>query len=464
MTVQSTMVEGWCIFFLVISSCQIVFPQVGNSCFIRNTGTRGICKISSDCPAAEGQARNGIDPTVCGYFQLTTPIVCCEKNEFEDGEYQSPSRPLYQRPRPSNTFSSEENDNKFSNSQDNGIFFSGNKEFESVSSNVNTFQLYPEDSVVNYGNGDSIIYPNDIESNSNNNVVLRKSEAKCLNYTKPFNEVVQAIPLLTETEVVNVNVEKCNNNGVPLIVGGEPARPGEFPFMAALGFYVDNAIDWRCGGTLISERFVVTAAHCTYSRDAGSPKVVRLGEIDLTKSSGRRSRFDFNVAHIIAHPDYNYPLRYNDIALIELDRDVSFTDYIRPACLYTSTHIEQTQSVATGYGKNEFAASENINKLMKVVLHIYKNEKCAQTFGSDKRSLPRGIIQSMLCAGDIKGGHDTCQGDSGGPLLITKKSNKCKFFLVGITSFGKSCGEANTAAVYTKVSAYIDWIEAMVWP
>lgn len=59
--------------------------------------------------------------------------------------------------------------------------------------------------------------------------------SECLNYTKPFNEVVQAIPLLTDTEVVNVNVEKCNSNGVPLIVGGQPASPGEFPFMVSIG-------------------------------------------------------------------------------------------------------------------------------------------------------------------------------------------------------------------------------------
>lgn len=88
---------------------------------------------------------------------------------------------------------------------------------------------------------------------------------------------------------------------------------------------------------------------------------------------------------------------------------MEFGDTVRPACLYTGPYIDQTQSIATGYGKNEFAASENVNKLMKVALHIYKNEKCAQTFGSDKRSLPRGIINSMLCAGDTSGGHDTCQ-------------------------------------------------------
>lgn len=463
MNVQSAvMLEGWCILFVFISICDVVFPQVGQSCFMSNTRLPGICKISSDCPVAEEQAKYGIDPTVCGYFQLTTPIVCCEKNSFEDGEYQSPSKPVY--PTSTNSFSGEENENKFnSNNQDNGIIFGGDRPSENSNIYPNTFELYPEESNSNAGNGDSIVYPYENESN-NNNAVLRKSELKCLNYTRPFNEVVQAIPLLTETEVVNVNVEKCNNNGVPLIVGGEPAAPGEFPFMAALGFYVENSIDWRCGGTLISERFIVTAAHCTDSRDAGPPRVVRLGEIDLTKSAGKRSRFDFDVANIITHPDYNFPLRYNDIALLKLNKNVRFTEYVRPACLYTNPYVEQTQSIATGYGKNEFAASENINKLMKVALHIYKNEKCAQNFGSDRRNLPRGIIQSMLCAGDIKGGHDTCQGDSGGPLLVTKKSNKCKFYLIGITSFGKSCGEPNTAAVYTKVSAYLSWIEATVWP
>ncbi|KAK9890263.1 hypothetical protein WA026_010373 [Henosepilachna vigintioctopunctata] len=441
-----------CVVFVLILICHVSVSQVGNRCYMRNTRIAGICKISSDCPEVEEQARNGVDPTVCGYFQLTIPIVCCETNSFADGDFQSPSKP-------SDSFSNGDYNN-------NGAFVSkpqSSRPNPTSSSNIYFFNRPSTTSERNFpdrgDDSDSIVYPNEISSNNN---YLRKSEAKCLEYTKPLNDVVQAIALVTDTEVVNINIEKCENNGVPLIVGGEPAAPGEFPFMAALGFIVEDEVEWRCGATLISEYFVVTAAHCTHTRDAGSPKIVRLGEIDLTKKNGR-THFDYSIDKIVAHPDYSYPQKYNDIALIKVKRKIKFSKYIRPACLYVHSNIVEELSIATGYGKEEYAASENKNKLMKVALHVLENDRCSRTFGGDRKSLPRGIISSMICAGELKGGKDTCQGDSGGPLVVTKKNNQCKFYLIGITSFGKSCGEVNAPAIYTRVSEYISWIENIVW-
>jgi V8-like Glu-specific endopeptidase len=409
-------------FILLTICCSSAFAQIGDECVVKTTGVVGRCRISSNCPVVQEQAQNGISPTICGYYQLTVPIVCCEINTF-----------------------AEPNDDTFLNRKPNRP----DSSFENREPN---------------NNPDAFVYP-DHNNEPARPVVsqyLSKSEQKCQEYSKAVTGVVQAIPLVTNTEAISINIVKCDYNGVALIVGGKPASAGEFPFMAAIGFYVDNKVEWRCGGTLISEEYVLTAAHCTFTRDGDTPKVVRLGDLDLTRDDDGSIYADYNIRNIIVHPRYRYPQKYNDIALIQLSTVVKFTKFIRPACLYTKLQVEQPQAIATGWGKTDYAAAEISDKLMKVSLNIYKNERCSQTYQINKH-LPQGIKSSMMCAGEVRGGMDTCQGDSGGPLLITKKGNQCKFYVIGITSFGKSCGQANTPAIYTKVSEFVPWIEKTIW-
>ena len=206
---------------------------------------------------------------------------------------------------------------------------------------------------------------------------------------------------------------------------------------------------------------------------------MRLGELDLSREDEGTEYADYSVKNIIVHHNYTYPRKYYDIALIQLAPRVKFTKFIRPACLYTKSQVELPQAVATGWGKTDYAAAEISDKLMKVSLNIYSNSRCSQTYQVNKH-LPQGIKSNMICAGELKGGMDTCQvrlvfvsrlllkivitqGDSGGPLLITKKGNQCEFYVIGITSFGKSCGQANTPAIYTRVSSFVSWIERIVW-
>lgn len=389
--------------FLIITTCQC--QEVDERCEIKATGESGTCKLSFNCPRAEEQAKKGIAPTLCGFYQLTTPVVCCE-----------------------NTITPEPNDNSFLN----------NDEF-----------IFPEDP------------PSRNQGNSGSNHNSRKSEQKCNEYSKYITGVVEVIPLVTHTEAISINVTKCWDNSSPLIVGGMPAYKGEFPFMALIGFISeDGDLNWRCGGTIVSDRWIVTAAHCTYSRDEGEPRKIRLGELDYTKEDP--DRVDYDVDRIISHPQYKYPEKYNDVALISTNRKIRFTRYIRPACLYTKPSIEQSVAIATGWGRTDYVG-ENSNKLMKVSLNIYPVSECNRVFKSDKTQLPRGILRSMLCVGELKGGKDTCLGDSGGPLVITDKQNWCKFYIIGVTSFGKLCAQANTPAVYTKISEYVSWIEQTIW-
>ncbi|XP_056629717.1 venom protease-like isoform X1 [Diorhabda sublineata] len=299
-----------------------------------------------------------------------------------------------------------------------------------------------------------------VDDNLDKQQQKRISQEKCEEYNRPVTAVVGVLPLISDAVPITIKNPKCDYNVKPLIVGGEPAEPGEFPFMALVGFNATSE-PWRCGGTLISNRFIVTAAHCTFTTDAGKPTVVRLGELDLSSENDGSQYKDYPLRRIIIHPNYSPPSKYNDIALLETRDEVIFTRFIRPACLNLNSDIQNGKAIATGWGRTDFAA-DNSEKLMKVTLNVYTNERCKTTFPSDV-SLPRGIASSMVCAGDLKGGKDTCYGDSGGPLVVTKTGNMCYFYLIGITSFGKLCGFSNTPAIYTRVSEYIPWIENIVW-
>lgn len=117
---------------------------------------------------------------------------------------------------------------------------------------------------------------------------------------------------------------------------------------------------------------------------------------------------DYDIKKIIVHPNYRYPLKYNDIALFQLSKKVKFTRFIRPACLHAKSSIQQQQAIATGWGKTDYLAPEISSKLMKVSLSIYDNQKCSEIYKPSK-NIPEGVKSSMLCAGELKGGMDTCQ-------------------------------------------------------
>ena len=120
---------------------------------------------------------------------------------------------------------------------------------------------------------------------------------------------------------------------------------------------------------------------------------------------------DYGISQSIRHPNYRASSKYNDIALFELNRDVEFTDYIRPACLWQQFDINYPKGIATGWGLTKDRGRPS-DELLKVQLNVITNERCNgfyQRFGA----LKNGIIDSQFCAGDDVEEKDTCNGDSG---------------------------------------------------
>lgn len=272
-------------------------------------------------------------------------------------------------------------------------------------------------------------------------------EEKC----KLYREKVSKIPVLPD-HLINCRPEPGSYCGV---IGGYTATKFEFPSMVSLSY--DNGKK-LCGGTIISERHILTAAHCLSNPNNGEVKYVFLGGVQLD-----RMRFMYLVKNSFQHPDYAPPSRYHDIGILELSGKLEFDLDVQPACLYPYSDLETYSGVATGWGLTEFGGKTS-NDLQAVVLDIFSQQECSRTYKrTSRRLLGKGIsYDTQVCAGSKTEEKDACQGDSGGPLFRSSPVDGLHY-VIGVTSFGKSCGIANIPGVYTKVLYYLPWIVETVW-
>uniref|UniRef100_A0AAG5DAD2 Peptidase S1 domain-containing protein n=1 Tax=Anopheles atroparvus TaxID=41427 RepID=A0AAG5DAD2_ANOAO len=244
----------------------------------------------------------------------------------------------------------------------------------------------------------------------------------------------------------------------PLPAFGRPVYLREFAHMAAVGWTQPNGtIVWNCGGSLIWENYVLTAAHCTVDYSNMQPDVVRLGDINLYNDTDDQYAQQLKIVEIIRHPEHRFSSRYHDLALLRLEKNVVLNDTVAPACLWNDEEIPFPSMDATGWGATGFGQT-NTPILLKVSLSVVKKAECDRHYRAGDRGLKQGLQNYQLCAGDIK--MDTCPGDSGGPLQMKLLHNaKMTPFVVGVTSFGSVCGQS-VPGVYMKVSSYIPWIRS----
>ncbi|XP_058982810.1 serine protease snake-like [Musca domestica] len=240
------------------------------------------------------------------------------------------------------------------------------------------------------------------------------------------------------------------------IYNGLQTEYREFPYMAALGWdstFKAGTYDYKCGGVLIMNSYIVTAAHCAVLNGL-PPSVVLVGGTNLNDSRNK----PIKVTQVIRHPLYKSRNLYHDIALLKLEK----CPVANPLCIWTLYALDSVNITAVGYGHTFFAGAHS-ERLLKTHLSVIPNRICVRHYRGDT-SLPKGIADTQLCAKDFVRQSDTCQGDSGGPLILRSTSPQGDEidFLVGITSYGGGCGFGKPA-VYTRVSQYIDWIESIIF-
>ncbi|XP_015729276.1 chymotrypsin-like protease CTRL-1 [Coturnix japonica] len=228
------------------------------------------------------------------------------------------------------------------------------------------------------------------------------------------------------------------------IINGQNAVSGSWPWQVSLQ---SRSGSHFCGGSLINENWVVTAAHCEFSPYS---HVVVLGEYNL--ASQTESVQVKTVSKVITHPNWNSNTLNNDITLLKLSSPAQLNSRVSPVCLAPANLAlsTSTECVTTGWGRTSTISNAPATRLQQVSLPLISQSQCQQYWGNR-------ITSSMLCAGGA--GASSCQGDSGGPLVY---KNGNVWTLIGIVSWGSTNCNIRIPAVYTRVSHFRSWIDQTV--
>ncbi|XP_055384266.1 trypsin-4-like [Condylostylus longicornis] len=221
--------------------------------------------------------------------------------------------------------------------------------------------------------------------------------------------------------------EGNHNKRDPRIVGGNDAEKNEFPHMISLKFRGGHL----CGGSIINENWVLTAAHCLCNGFNEQVKITLIkGVAGLYKISDNDKNFEsaenykpyeFNFKRAVIHPKYKCAKSDNDLATV----------------------------IGWGWTNEDRSQGVRSDILQKANVRVWNNVLCQQSFANNhKKNI---ILETHLCAGYENGGIDSCWADSGGPLIYENK-------LIGVVSTGIGCARPGLPGIYTRVNRYIDWI------
>ncbi|XP_004439588.1 PREDICTED: prostasin [Ceratotherium simum simum] len=245
----------------------------------------------------------------------------------------------------------------------------------------------------------------------------------------------------------------CGMASQARVTGGGSAAPGQWPWQVSITYDGTHV----CGGSLVSEEWVLSAAHCFPREHRKEDYEVKLGADKLDSYSTEAQVR--TVAQIISHTSYRQEGSQGDIALLRLSSPITFSRYIRPICLpaANASFPNGLQCTVTGWGHVAPSVSLQAPRpLQQLEVPLISRETCNCLYNINaKPDEPHFIQEDMVCAGHVKGGKDACQGDSGGPLSCPVGG---LWYLAGIVSWGDACGAPNRPGVYTLTSSYASWI------
>ena len=254
------------------------------------------------------------------------------------------------------------------------------------------------------------------------------------------------------------------------IVGGQDAGSHDYPWAAAIAYNESKSgkLKYACGGALIHNNYVLTAAHCTRDLRGNTLAHVKLGHADLNHPCG----VEIEIETALPHPNYDPAQNYiNDIALLKLVRPVNIGATINLLCLPDADEENEGRrdpSVVIGWGLTENGTFSDI--LQELDLEDIPIDECTDEYRQSfiKRNFSRAqastfnISNSQICAKGPSFGKDSCRGDSGGPLMSTNSNGQ--WVINGVVSFGNMKCDSEVPGVYTRVSKYLQWIDSIINP
>ncbi|GIY33477.1 serine protease 41 [Caerostris darwini] len=222
------------------------------------------------------------------------------------------------------------------------------------------------------------------------------------------------------------------------IVGGSDTYEGEFPWTVSIRLLTTH----YCGGVIINEWWVLTAAHCV-KRYSSRYFRVRVGEKDVSVD-GFRSEYDIHVDEIVIHPEFGQPRRYsNDLALLKLKRPMVFNYYTQPICLPNPyTELDGRIATVVGWGWMNEIDKKKSERLQKVMVPILNNTLCSRWYHE--------VYSTYVKI------YSARTGDSGGPLIMVEDNH---FSIIGIVSAGVGCGRKHLPGIYSRVALFVPWIK-----
>lgn len=240
------------------------------------------------------------------------------------------------------------------------------------------------------------------------------------------------------------------------IIGGTEVVPNSLPFQVSIQRGSAGVYTQSCGGSILNETTILTAAHCVDGAVVRALRIVA-GEHSLNEESGLEQNRDVLV--YLMHPRYIASTWEDDIALILLTEPLDLSvPSAKPINLPPSTAEYDppagTIFTVSGWGTTRYGALLVSDVLLSVDVPVVADVDCDAYYGGTPAE-PQ-VYPSMLCAGNTtNGGMDACQGDSGGPLFAGTGETAVQH---GIVSWGRSCAEPQWPGVYTQVSYFIEWI------
>lgn len=258
-----------------------------------------------------------------------------------------------------------------------------------------------------------------------------------------------------------------NANGIvgrvknPVFAEGD-TQFAEFPWHVAILKNDESGRLYICAGALISDQYVVTAAHNIKGYNPREMRI-RLGDWDVSSDAETFPFIERLVTEVYVHPYFYAGNLQNDIAILRLDHpvDLAFNGHIAPACLPPRYETFAGQRcVVTGWGKDAWGLQGSYSHILKKVdLPVLTNYDCQEKLRYTRLGPNFLLSPGFLCAGG-EPGKDACKGDGGGPLVCEFDG---RYVLAGIVSWGIGCGLPNVPGVYVRTSEYLDWINDIVF-